>query len=96
MNRVSEEPTVTMICEKSYRVSPSKRLHLDISALASQLAEKYDVSDRKSSLIVRLESDVMLTLMLTGSGLVQGVANEEEALSLYQSILQEIEEVTGR
>lgn len=84
-----------MICEKSYRVSPPKRLHLDLPALASQLSGKYQVSDRKSSLIVRLDSDVTLTLMVTGSGLVQGVVNEEEALSVYKSVLQESEKSTA-
>ncbi len=83
----SEKPAVTMVCEKSFRVTPLKRRNLDLSALASRLANIYNITDRKSSIMVKLDEEVTVTLMSTGSALVQGAKDEEEALFVYKQFL---------
>ncbi len=89
MSRVSDEPTVTMICEKSYRVSPGNRLNLDLNSFAKRLGDDYQLTNRGASIIVKLESGVSVTVMSTGGALVQGIDDEKEALSIYCRLLSE-------
>jgi hypothetical protein len=89
MSQEAEDPVVTMICERSFRVSPARRLSLDLRPLVDQLADSYDVTDRKSSIIIKVDEAATMTLMSTGSGLVQGVEDEEQALSIYNHVLSE-------
>ncbi len=85
----SDGLNIAMLCTNSFGISPSERRNLDIDSLASRLEEKGRVTKRKTSLVLKLESGASATLMSTGSAVIKGVKDKEEALSLYHDILND-------
>ena len=77
---------ITMLCTNSFSISPSVNRNLDIDSVASKIGSRCKVIKRKTSLLIKFESGASATLMSTGSAVIKGVKDREEALSLYHDI----------
>jgi len=85
----TDEIVVTQLCSESYNISPSKIGNLDLKKIAQKLDQLYSVTSLGRSIIVKLENGEKITLMASGSAIIKGVDTADNALRLYELILNE-------
>ena len=83
-----EELSVTILCSGNFNVSPTQIVNLDIEELARRLSSLYKIKKTSRLILVRLPSGEKITLMASGSAIIKGVNTAEEAIRLYETILQ--------
>ncbi|TFG28087.1 HesA/MoeB/ThiF family protein [Candidatus Thorarchaeota archaeon] len=78
--------SVTMLCSMNFNVSPPKLENLNLERTARLLSESYSVTQTSKSIVIILKSGQKVTLMSSGSAIIEGVNTPEEAKRLYQQI----------
>ena len=86
--RKSEGPSVTILCSGAFCIAPPKVMAIDISTLADKLTKSYSVKRTDQSLIVETTGGAKVTIMTRGMAIVKGVNTQEEALSLYNEVIE--------
>lgn len=87
--KIQSEPRATQLCSQSYNVSPGKILKLDLDTLARKLESSYEIDRRKRFLIVKVDSDIKVTIMPAGNLIVKGVATAEAATKIFQEMISD-------
>jgi len=81
---------VTQLCSQGYNISPPKIESLDLKKLAQRLDQSYSVKTTSRAILVTLAKGEKITLMATGSAIVKGVDTADDAIRLYELILNDI------
>lgn len=81
--------TVTPLCSQSFNISPAGLRKVNLEKIADVLDSTDEFKISKGFLIVKKSSGAKITIMASGSAIIKGVDSEEEALSLYRTILSE-------
>ncbi len=79
--------TVTTLCSGSFNVSPTRVVSLDIEELARKLSSLYKIKKTTRLILITLSSGEKVTLMASGSAIIKGVDTADEAIRLYDAIL---------
>ncbi len=82
----SDELSITMLCTNSFSISPSKPLALDLESVVTRV-ETQRLLRRKTSVIIKFASGISVTLMNTGSAVIKGAKDKDEALSVYHTLV---------
>jgi adenylyltransferase/sulfurtransferase len=85
----NEQLTVATLCSESFNISPPRLANLDIEELAQKLSSKYKLKKTSRLILLKLPTGEKVTLMASGSAIVKGVSTAEEAIRLYELILNE-------
>jgi len=83
----NSETTVTQLCSQSYNVSPPEIEKFNLNELAEKLGQSYSIKSTGRSVLVTLPTGEKITLMSSGSAIVKGVNTADDALRLYELIL---------
>lgn len=86
----TDEIVVTQLCSQSYNISPPRIERLNLEKLAQKLDQSYSVKTTGRAILVTLAKGEKITLMATGSAIVKGVETADDAIRLYELILNEI------
>jgi adenylyltransferase/sulfurtransferase len=81
------ELTATQLCSQSYNVSPGRIMTLNLDTLASKLESEYTIDRRKRFLIVKVDSDIKVTIMPAGNLIVKGVTTAEAATKIFHDMI---------
>ncbi|MGY5873254.1 MAG: HesA/MoeB/ThiF family protein [Candidatus Thorarchaeota archaeon] len=84
----TNEITATQLCSQSFNISPPRMEKLDLTKLVKKIDRSYTTKSTSRSVLVTLESGETITLMSSGSAIVKGVDTAEEAIRLYELILE--------
>lgn len=79
--------TATQLCSQSFNVSPPKIGNLDLNEIAQNLDQSHSIKSTERSVLVNLASGEKFTLMSSGSAIIKGVDTAEDAIRLYELIL---------
>lgn len=82
------ELSVTQLCSQSYNISPPKIERLNLDKITKKLDRKYSIRSTGKSILITLTSGEKITLMSSGSAIIKGVDTAEEAIRLYEFILE--------
>lgn len=82
----SEELNVTMLCSKSFNVTPANMENIDLDKGGIRLPKTYSVVQAGKFLVINMSSGEKITLMKSGSAIIKGVDTAEHAARLYKQI----------
>lgn len=82
------EISVTQLCSQSYNISPTRIEKLDLDGIAQKLDRSYSIKSTSRSILVTLKSGEKITLMSSGSAIIKGVETADDAIRLYELILE--------
>ena len=83
----TKENSVTQLCSQSFNISPPKITSIDLKELAKNLEKTYTVKSTARSVLVTLSTGEKVTLMASGSAIIKGVNTANDAIRLYELIL---------
>ncbi len=83
----NRELTATQLCSQSYNVSPGRIMTLDLDTLAKRLESDYTIDRRRRFLIVKIDSDIRVTIMPAGNLIVKGVTTAEQASKIFKDMI---------
>jgi hypothetical protein len=83
----TSEITATQLCSNSYNISPSEIKKLNLVELAQKLGQSYSIKSTGRFLLIKLPTGEKMTLMISGSAIIKGVDNADDAKRLYELIL---------
>ena len=81
------ELSVTQLLSQSYNISPPKIESLNLKDLAEKLDQSYSIQSTSRSILVTLTTGEKVTLMATGSAIIKGADTADDAIRLYELIL---------
>ncbi|MFW9844256.1 MAG: ThiF family adenylyltransferase [Candidatus Thorarchaeota archaeon] len=85
----SNEISVTQLCSQGFNISPPRIEIINLKELAQKLEDSYSVKSTNRWILVRFRNGERLTLMASGSAIVRGVDTADDAIRLYESVLNE-------
>ena len=82
-----DDIVVTPLCSESFNISPPTIESLDLKKIARKLDKSYSVKLLGKSIIVTMTNGDKITLMASGSAIIKGADTADEAIRLYELIL---------
>lgn len=79
--------SITALCSHSFNISPPTIMSLNLKSISQQLGSTDTIKLSDKFLIVQKRSGSKITLMSTGSAIIRGVGTADEAVRLYDEIL---------
>jgi molybdopterin/thiamine biosynthesis adenylyltransferase len=85
-----KELGVIQLCSRSYNVSPTKPLELDLDSLAKKLDSSYSVDRKTRFIVVRIDPEIRVTIMSAGNLIVKGVNSADAAARLFHDLIENV------
>jgi adenylyltransferase/sulfurtransferase len=85
----SKGPSVTVLCSGAFSIAPPKHMTVDTNAVFEHLEKTYQVKKIGKALQIKTSTEAQITLMASGIAIIKGIENSEDALMLYNEILED-------
>ena len=84
----SKDLHVTHLCSQSFNITPPSLKSMNLEAIAKVLSESFSTKQFGKSLVINTPGGEKITMMASGNAIVKGVNTADEAVRLYQHIME--------